>query len=299
MVIYSIFYEAFGIYDYRCATFLTMLYISMLLASGMSSLVTKKPQEMKMTNFFLFIFMEVYYLLVLICSVIAMDNVKKNKTINEYKFNNAAISCIIVFTLVPYILPMLLRLGPISSNFFNMLIYIGLGAPSSTSNFLMAQIWNASDTSGGNEIDERKSVVLIAFFLSNLFFGSLTFFNYTRRKRVVCIMGFGIFYLIYNFFKVMGIICNILGSNDEPIDPKKNGQIIESIKNALGKFDENDMRSEEKQLKNYNFYNNENNNVNDFNNNETNGDNNNEYDGNNPYNNNDNDNYYNNNDDYN
>ena len=299
MVIYSIFYEAFGIYDYRCATFLTMLYISMLLASGMSSLVTKKPQEMKMTNFFLFIFMEVYYLLVLICSVIAMDNVKKNKTNNEYKFNNAAISCIIVFTLVPYILPMLLRLGPISSNFFNMLIYIGLGAPSSTSNFLMAQIWNASDTSGGNEIDERKSVVLIAFFLSNLFFGSLTFFNYTRRKRVVCIMGFGIFYLIYNFFKVMGIICNILGSNDEPIDPKKNGQIIESIKNALGKFDENDMRSEEKQLKNYNFYNNENNNVNDFNNNETNGDNNNEYDGNNPYNNNDNDNYYNNNDDYN
>ena len=295
MVIYSIFYEAFDIYDYRVATFLTMLYISMLLASGMSSLVTKKPQEMKMTNFFLFIFMEVYYLLVLICSVIAMNNVKRNKSNDEYKFNNAAISCIIVFTFIPYILPMLLRLGPISSNFFNMLIYIGLGAPSSTSNFLMAQIWNASDTSGGNELDERKSIVLIAFFLFNLFFGSLTFFNYTRRKRVVCVMGFGILYLIYNFLKVIGIICNILGANDEAIDSKKNTHILEAIKNSLGKFDENDMRSEEKQLKNYNFYNN--NNVNDFNNKETNYENNNEYYENNPYNNNDN--YDNNNDDYN
>lgn len=289
MVIYSIFYEAFDIYDYRVATFLTMIYISMLLASGMSSLVTKKPQEMKMTNFFLFIFMEVYYLLILICSVIAMNNVKRNKSNDEYKFNNAAISCIIVFTFIPYILPMLLKLGAISSNFFNMLIYIGLGAPSSTSNFLMAQIWNASDTSGGNEVDERKSVVLIIFFLFNLFFGSLTFFNYTRRKRVVCIMGFGIFYLIYNLFKVIGIISNMLGKNEEAIDQNKNKQIIEAIKNAFGKFDEYDMRSEEKQLKNYNFYNN----ANDVNKNETNGENNNEYEGDDPYNNN----YYNNNND--
>ena len=186
---------------------------------------------------------------------------------------------------------MLLRMGSISSNFFNMLIYIGLGAPSSTSNFLMAQIWNASDTSGGNEIDERKSVVLILFFLFNLFFGSLTFFNYTRRKRVVCVMGFGILYLIYNFFKSIGIVCNMLGKSDEAIDPNKNKHILEAIKSSFGKFDENDIRSEEKQLKNSNFYNN----PIDINNNETYGGNNYEYGGNNP--NNDNDNY--NNNDYN
>ena len=60
--------------------------------------------------------------------IISMNNVKKNKSNDEYKFNNAAISCIIVFTFIPYILPMLLRMGSISSNFFNnKLIYIGLG----------------------------------------------------------------------------------------------------------------------------------------------------------------------------
>ena len=277
MVIYSIFYEAFDIYDYRLATFFTMLYIFMLLASGMCSLVSKNPQEMRMTNFFIYIFMEVYYLLVIICSVIAMDTVKKNKSNNEYKFNNAAISCIIVFTFIPYIIPILLRINSISSNMiFNMLIYIGLGAPCSTSHFLMGQVWNASDTPGGHEIDERKSVVLIAFFLFNLFFGSLTFYNYNRKTRVKCVMGFGIFYLLYNFFKVIGIISNILGKNYDAIDQSKNSQIIDGIKNAFGKGDDNDMRSEQKQLKNSsNYYNN--NNENDYENN-SNGDNNNEED---------------------
>jgi hypothetical protein len=267
MVIYSIFYEAFNTYDYRVATFFTMLYIFMLLASGMCSLVTKKPEEMKMTNMFIFFFMEVYYLFILICSVVAMNNVKKNTSNNEYKFNNAAISCIIVFTFLPYIVPMLLNIEKITSNLLNMLAYIGLGAPSSTSNLLMAQVWNASDTSGGKEIDERKSMALLFFFLFNLFFGSLTFYNYNRRKRVECVMGFGIFYLFYNFFKTIGIVMKILGSSDDANDPNKNGRVIDGIKNSLGKDDDNDMRSEEKKLNNVNYSNDYNNNSNDNNNN--------------------------------
>ena len=267
MVIYSIFYEAFNTYDYRVATFFTMLYIFMLLASGMCSLVTKKPEEMKMTNMFIFFFMEVYYLFILICSVVAMNNVKKNTSNNEYKFNNAAISCIIVFTFLPYIVPMLLNIEKITSNLLNMLAYIGLGAPSSTSNLLMAQVWNASDTSGGKEIDERKSMTLLFFFLFNLFFGSLTFYNYNRRKRVECVMGFGIFYLFYNFFKTIGIVMKILGSSDDANDPNKNGRVIDGIKNSLGKDDDNDMRSEEKKLNNVNYSNDYNNNSNENNNN--------------------------------
>lgn len=258
MVIYSILYETFDIYDYRLATFFTMLYIFMLIASGMCSLVTKKPKEMKMANFFLYIFMEVYYLFIIICSIISMNNIKVNKSNNEYTFNNAAISCIIVFTFIPYILPMLLRIGQISSNFLNLIVYIGLGAPCSTSNFLMAEIWNASDTPGGYEIDERKSLVLIFFFLFNLFFGCLTFYNNTRRKRAESVMGFGIFYLLYNFFKITSILINILGNRYEAIDSNKNSHIINEIKNFLGKNDDYDVRSEEKSLKNssQNFNNN-------------------------------------------
>ena len=255
MVIYSIFYEAFNTVDYRLATFFTMLYIFMLVASGMCSLVTKRPDEMKMTNMFIFFFMEVYYLFILICSIVAMDTVKKNKDNNEYQFNNGAISCIIIFTFLPYIVPMLLNIQRITQNIVNMLTYIGLGAPSSTSNLLMAQVWNASDASGGNEKEERKSFVLFFFFLFNLFFGCLTFYNYTRRKRAECVMGFGIFYLIYNFFKTIGIVLKILGQSDEANDSSKNARIVAGIKNMLGKDDDNDMGSEEKKLNNVNFSN--------------------------------------------
>ncbi len=272
MVIYSIFYEAFNTVDYRLATFFTMLYIFMLVASGMCSLVTKRPDEMKMTNMFIFFFMEVYYLFILICSIVAMDTVKKNKDNNEYQFNNGAISCIIIFTFLPYIVPMLLNIQRITQNIVNMLTYIGLGAPSSTSNLLMAQVWNASDTSGGNEKEERKSFVLFFFFLFNLFFGSLTFYNYTRRKRAECVMGFGIFYLIYNFFKTIGIVLKILGQSDEANDSSKNARIVAGIKNMLGKDDDNDMGSEEKKLNNVNFSNEYNNDSinNDNNNNDNN-----------------------------
>ncbi len=265
MVIYSILYEAFGTIDYRIATFFTMLYIFMIIASGMCSLVTDKPKEMKMANYFLYIFMEVYYLFVLICSVIAMDNLKKNKTKNEYKFNNSAISCIIIFTFIPYIFPMLLKSGFIIDNLLNMLTYLGLGATCSTSNFLMAEVFNAAATPGGTEIDERKGIVLIIFFLYNLFFGCLTFYNINRRKRAECVMGFGIFYLLYNFFKILGIIINIL-SKDEAVDSNKNSSIIDSLKDEIGK-DEDDLRSESKKLKNSNQYNNHINNAYDINNN--------------------------------
>ena len=247
MVIYAIFYEAFDTYDYRVSLFFTMMYICMLTASGMCSLVSKNPQELKMANFFLYIFMEVFYAFVLICSIVAMDNINKNKNHDEYKFNKSAITCIIIFTFIPYIIPMVYKNGLFASNILNMLTYICLGASCSTSNFLMAEIWNAPDTAGGNQIEERKSITLILFFLYNLFFGFLAAYNSTRRKRANCVMGFGIMFLIYNFIKIMAIICKILGKNG--IETSLYSKIIDRIKNDLGKGEDNDLRSEEKSLK--------------------------------------------------
>ena len=248
MVIYAIFFEAFDTYDYRVASFFTMIYICMLTASGMCSLVSKNPQELKRANFFLYIFMEVYYLFVLICSIVAMDNINKNKNHDEYEFNKAAISCIIIFTFIPYIIPMILKIGLISSKILNMLTYIVLGASCSSSNFLIAQIWNASDTAGGSNLEERKSVTLILFFLYNLFFGFLTAFNYTREKRANSVMGLGIIFLIYNFVRIMAIVCKIL-SGKNGIDSTLYAKTVDKIRNDLGKGEDNDLRSEEKSLK--------------------------------------------------
>ena len=143
---------------------------------------------------------------------------------------------------------MILKVGLISSKILNMLTYIVLGASCSSSNFLIAQIWNASDTAGGNNLEERKSVTLILFFLYNLFFGFLTAFNYTREKRANSVMGLGIIFLIYNFVRIMAIVCKIL-SGKNGIDSTLYAKTVDKIRNDLGKGEDNDLRSEEKSLK--------------------------------------------------
>ena len=246
MVIYAIFYEAFDSYDYRIASFFTMLYVCMLTASGMCSLVSNNPKELRLANLFLYIFMEIYYVFILICSIVAMDNINKNEKHDSYKFNKAAISCIIIFTFIPYIIPMLTKFN--LTKILNMFTYIGFGASCSTSNFLMAKIWNSPSTTGGSNIEERKSIVLIFFFLFNLFVGFLSAYNYTRKKRANSVMGLGIIFLIYNFFRMLAIISKIVGGKNT-IDPIMTSKLIDNIKIELGKGEENDLRSEEKSFK--------------------------------------------------
>ena len=158
-----------------------------------------------------------------------------------------------------------MKLSLFTSKITNMLVYIGLGASCSTSNFLMAQLWNASDTVGGKQKEERKSVVLIFFFLYNLFFGFLSAYNYTREKRANAVLGFGIIYLLYNFFKIMAIIGKILAPKNRH-DSNMQSKIVNNIKSELGKSDDIDMRSEEKSLKKSSQLYNSNNNYDDNNN---------------------------------
>jgi hypothetical protein len=253
MVIYTIFYEAFKIYDERPAIFCTLLYLFILACSGACSLVSINSKTMQITNAFFYYFMEVYYLFILICSIIAMDNVKKNKGFNleNYKFNTAAITCIIIFTFIPAIIPMLLKSKEIISNIVEMLIYLVLGAPASSSSFHIAKILNSPEASGGQNTKERKGIVIILYFLSNLFFGSLVFYNYNRKKRCEAVMGLGIFYLIYNFFKVLAITINILGRNKLTISSDANKDLSLSQSQSLNNMEYSNQQNEN----DYNNYN--------------------------------------------
>ena len=227
MVIYTIFYEAFNTFDKLPAVFCTLLYIFILVCSGASSLITNRAEKMIITNLFFYFFFEVYYLFILICSVVAMDNVRKNKNLDPYKFNTRAIISIIILTVIPGICPMIFKSTIILNNIIPMLLYLILGAPSSSSTFFMAKILNSSETCGGDNTKERKGIVIIIFLLFNLFFGSLTFFNYNRKRRVETVMILGICYLVYNFFKVLAIIINILFNGKNLTIPYK---IEEEIK---------------------------------------------------------------------
>ena len=236
LVIYSIFYEAFRIYDFLPAIFIILLFLIIYLGSGACSLISSKSQKIEIVNYFFYIFMEVYYLFILICSIIAMDTLYKNRPIlyiedYTYKFNKEACGCLIAFTFLLAILPILFKISMLSKNIVQMLLYLILGAPNSTSNFLIAKIWIAPETPGGHSPEERKGLTVIFFFLFNLFFGFLNFYNNTRKKRAVSVMGLAIFYLVYLFFKIIAISFPLLCG--EKIKDIKDGKIINVLSNRI------------------------------------------------------------------
>ena len=220
LVIYSILVEAFDVRDSHPAIFMTMLYIIMYLGSGVSSLISDKSKDNNYTNMIYYYFMEVYYLFILVCSVPAMDNIKKKKLFGEkltdvpdfYKFNIPAITCLIIFTFILAILPMVFRIGMVTENIVPMIFYLIFGATPSTSNFLIAKIWNAPGASGGKTVEDRKGITVLFYLLFNLFFGFLSVYIYERKLRAKCVMGLAIAYLIYLFFKTAGIVLSSLGS---------------------------------------------------------------------------------------
>jgi len=248
MVIYTVFYECFNTYDYRVAMFFTLLYLCMMFSSGVCSLITKDPSKMEMTNSFIYYFMIIFYALVLVCSIPAMHFVNINKPpdlISDYKFNKVACALLIILNFIIYIIPFIIKISSIKSNITHMLTYLILGATCSTTNFNMSKIWNSPETSGGYFIAEKKSICILIYLSFNLFFGSLSFYNVDRKKRVNCIMGFGILFSIYNFFRMLAVVFKKLTDKQDEI---KN----EDIKNDLVRpaTNDDDLKSEEQKIKN-------------------------------------------------
>ena len=296
MVIYSIFYEAFYLRDINLAVFMTMFYLLMNLGGGAFSMISNKSEKMDLANYFIYFFMEFYYLLILICSIVAMNNLnKKNENeeslsllifwftgkeniIDEYKFNKAACGCLIVFTFLIAILPICLKFSLIMNNIVQMFIYLFLGAPSSNSNFLISKIWKAPEASGGEFPEERKGITIIAFFFYNLFIGFLTFYNYNRKLRANCVMGLSIFYLIYLFFKIIAILSSLFqgieinDNNNDKIKRILSNQDQDNIKgsknnlaNSTEKLNKNSSYENEEKLDQDEENNNQNNNNNNEN----------------------------------
>jgi hypothetical protein len=156
-----------------------------------------------------------------------MNNVKKNKNNDRYKFSNTAISLLIILNFTFGILPMIFLIEKIIPNIVNMLLYLIFGAPSSNSVFLMAFLFNSTDHSGGNKIEEQNGFMIIIFFIFNLFFEGLIFFNTDRTQRVKAVLILSITFTIYNFFKQLGIILRIftVGNKLQNIIQNKNNLI--------------------------------------------------------------------------
>ena len=247
MVIYAVFYECFNTYDYRVAMFFTLLYLSMMFCSGVCSIITKDLELMPMTHYFIYYFMICFYALVLICSIPAMHFVNIDKPpdlITYYKFNKAAASFLIILNFIFYAISFVPKISVVTPNIVNMLIYLILGAACSTTNFNISKVWNAPEASGGKSIHERKAINILIYLLFNIFFGSLSFYNVGRKKRVNCVMGYGIFFLFYNFVRMLAIIFKKTKEKNS-----ENKKINGEIKSYLEKDDDDNERSEDKKIK--------------------------------------------------
>ena len=211
IIIYTIFYEAFDTNDSYPAMFCTSLYLFFFICSGACSLVSSRSNKTQLTNLILYIFMEVYYLFILICAIIAIHNLRVNENNTDpYKFNSLAISLIIILTFIPSIIPLIIKNKLIIENIIETLLYFSLGASQSTSTYMLPKILNACEASGGENIKERKGIIILLYFLFNLLVGCFSFFNYTRKKRIDTVMILGICFLVYNFFKMTAIVINLI-----------------------------------------------------------------------------------------
>ena len=234
IIIYTVFYEAFNIYDSKPSIFCTLLYLFFFLCSGTCSLVSINSEKMLLTNIIFYIFMEIYYLFILICSIIAINNVRINNNSDPYRFNSLAISLIIVLIFIPSIIPLIIKNSLIIENIIPTLLYFSLGASQSTSTYMFPKILNSCEACGGGKTKERKGIVILAYFSLNLLIGCLSFFNYTRKKRVETIMILGICFLVYNFFKMTAIVINLI-INSNKFVYKSNAE--EEIKKEFQRYD--------------------------------------------------------------
>ena len=233
MIIFVIFYSAFKSYDYRVSLFFSLLYLSLMFLSGYCSIIGKNITQMKYTYFILNILMTFLYYLALICSIPAMHFAHEDEIpdLSEYKFDKAAIACIIIFTFIPYIVPLILNISSLGgTNFLLLFVYTLIFAPLTKINFNVPGIWGAPGVSGGKMVKERKSIFILLYLGINLFIGSLSFYNSDNKKKANCVLAFGIIYLIYNFIRTLAIVFELCFNKEEAFN---NESLYNNIKRDL------------------------------------------------------------------
>ena len=269
MVAYTVFADGFNTTNTSPAVFLTAFLGILYIISGLSSLVSKKPKDNNTMNFVFFIVFEVYYAFILVVSICAIHFINKKKPDkNEpYNFNKAAIATMIVLNFVFGILPIIFGIKERLGNIVNLLLYLVMGASSSSTHFLMSYLHNISDFRGTKQEAQRtKTIFIIVFYLANCLFGFLTLCNTTRKQRVVSVIVLASIFTAYNILKSVIIVLRQL------LLSKQTGNVLPAAQQKPNVIDQNNKFSEEKPINNFdnkqetpNDYDFDNQNQNDFN----------------------------------
>jgi hypothetical protein len=248
MVAYTAFADGFNTSNTRPAVFLTAFLGILFILSGITSLVSKKPQDNHTMNFVFFIVFEVYYVFIIVVSICATHFINKKKPDpNEpYDFNKAAIATMIVLNFVFGMVPLVLGIKDRIGNAVNALLYLVMGASSSSTHFLMSYLHNLADFRGYETEPQRtKTIFVIVFYLANCLFGFLTLCNTTRKQRVVSVIVLASIFTAYNMLKHIIIVLRQL------LLSKKTVNAMPAAQQKTTVNDQNNKLAEEKPINNF------------------------------------------------
>ena len=241
MVAYTAFADGLNTSNTSPAVFLTAFLGILYILSGLSSFISQKPQNNQTMNFVFFIVFEVYYVFILVVSICATHfiNKKKPDPNESYNFNKGAMAAIIVLNFVFGILPIVYGIKDRLGSIVNLLLYLVLGASSSSTHFLMSYLHNVADFRGSKQEGQRtKTIFIIVFYLANCLFGFLTLCNTTRERRVVTVIVLASIFTVYNILKCVAIFLRqlLISKQVENIMPVAQQQ--KSVNNQNNKFSE-------------------------------------------------------------
>lgn len=231
MVTYTVFADGFNTNNKRPAVFLTAFLGILFVISGISSLISKRPQYNSAINFIFFIIFEVYYFFILVVSICAIHFINKKKPDEEksYEFNTPAMVTIIVLNFIFGIIPLIISFQKLTKNIINMFLYLLIGASNSNSHFMMNYIHQISAFRGTSNIEKTKTLYLIMLYLINCLFGFLTLCNKTRKGRVTSVIVLASIFTAYNILKMIIIITRqllISSKIQKTIEESNNPQIM-------------------------------------------------------------------------
>lgn len=246
--------------EQMAATFFTIFYILLIILAGIYGLMSPKLTGQYRINFIAFFFVfDIYYLFILICSVIAMDNINR-KQVDLYTFNVAALVVMIVLNVIFGLIPLVINFKKVIQNCTDLIIYFFLGCPNYSSLFAIHSLFNATDAKGNKDNAKSKAILLLVFVMANAFFGFLIFVMNDRSTRVNCVLALAIIFTIYNGFKMIAIIVAQLTCSNayEDIIERSKAPMVNIIEqNAMPQgMDQNELST----------YNNRNSNTNDIHN---------------------------------
>jgi hypothetical protein len=206
-ILYTVYLEALGAENLVINYILLVTYSFVIIFTGFLVLIGG-PKHLWGYYVGLYVIYSLFYLLFIVCSILAIHNLINKQDFTGYTFDSRAFATLIVVNVVLSLIPQFLYLNSFVRNIYYYLFYL-LGACNYTSTFLICSIFNVFDNKK-SKYKSKQVIVLITFLLLNCFMCFLIFFLYNRENRIQSIVVLSIVGTCLYFIKIVCVVVNFI-----------------------------------------------------------------------------------------